>query len=184
MQYVRDACHHFRRKKTIVVETILGVGGFPVKRLRWFDLVVAKVSAVVLAEHLLGFPLISTSLGPIVPHTIRVAVHIQPFRWAGNAKRMQFHRFRFFDMLHAAPLIPRILTKQREEAQERAQKAFEEKSAEVKREKEALSKKQELETARAAEEAEQSRKQAEQERQARMSVLCVAGYRETYNRGA
>ncbi|CAM9839166.1 unnamed protein product, partial [Ectocarpus fasciculatus] len=59
--------------------------------------------------------------------------------------------------------------KQREEAQERARKAFEEKSAEVRREKEALSKKQELETARAAEEAEQSRKQAEQERQARMS---------------
>ncbi|CBJ31436.1 hypothetical protein Esi_0256_0004 [Ectocarpus siliculosus] len=59
---------------------------------------------------------------------------------------------------------------QREEAQERARKAFEEKSAEVKREKEALSKKQELETARAAEEAEQSRKQAEQERQERIKA--------------
>ncbi|CAB1106328.1 unnamed protein product [Ectocarpus sp. CCAP 1310/34] len=58
---------------------------------------------------------------------------------------------------------------QREEAQESARKAFEEKSAEVQREKEALSKKQELETTRVAEEAEHNLKQAEQERQARMS---------------
>lgn len=95
---------------------------------------------------------------------------------------MRFHRV--VDMLHVAPLIPRILTKQREEAQERARKALEEKSAEVKREKDALSKKQELETARAADEAEQGRKQAEQERQARMSVSFVARCRETYKRGA
>lgn len=44
---------------------------------------------------------------------------------------------------------------------------MEEKSAQVKREKEALSKKQELETARAAEQAKREREKAEEERQVR-----------------
>ena len=59
---------------------------------------------------------------------------------------------------------------QRKEEQQRARKAVEEKSAQVKREKEALSKKQELETAQAAEQARREKLKVEEERQVRMCL--------------
>lgn len=67
-------------------------------------------------------------------------------------------------------LLPINLVQQKNEELERAQRAVEEKSAAVKREKEALSNKQELETAQAAKEAVRNKKRAEEERQ----VCCSA----------
>ncbi|CAM9500016.1 unnamed protein product, partial [Pylaiella littoralis] len=56
------------------------------------------------------------------------------------------------------------------EEQERARRAVERKSAEVKRQKEALLKNQEMETAKAGAEAERNKKKAEQKRQARIKA--------------
>lgn len=71
--------------------------------------------------------------------------------------------FAFVGPVYAPSSVASI--RQRKEEQERARKAVEEKSAQVKREKEALSKKQELETAQAAEQAKREKMKAEEERQ-------------------
>lgn len=76
---------------------------------------------------------------------------------------------------------PLVSVQQRKQEQERARKAVEEKSAEVKREKEALSKKQELETAHAAEQAKRKKLKAEEERQVRMCLkTCTIGSCSTF----
>lgn len=71
----------------------------------------------------------------------------------------------FFVLLHT--YLPRVTSAQqrRKEEQERARKAVQEKSAQVKREKEALSMKQELETAQAEEQARRKKQNAQEERQ-------------------